>query len=213
MSKTFWIIVAVLIAGLVAFLFINNKNTENLNVSGEVSSIQESDHVLGPKDAKVVVIEYGDYQCPSCKAWQPKVEEFKAQLPADTAFVFRNFPITSIHKNAVASARAAEAVDLQGKFWEMNSLLYRNQTNWQSVDDPQSTFAGYAEELGLNIDQFNNDYQSSAVLDKINFDRDLATKQGVEATPTFFVNGQKLENANPSGDENPLTKAVQEAKQ
>lgn len=210
MSKTFWIIVAVLILGLVAFLFINNKSSKNLNLSGEVTSIQESDHVLGPKDAKVIVIEYGDYQCPSCKAWQSKVEEFKSQMGDDTAFVFRNFPITTAHKNAIASARAAEAAALQDKFWEMNSLLYRNQTDWQGADDPQYTFAGYAEQLGLNIDQFNNDYQSSAVLNKINFDRDLATKQGVEGTPTFFINGQKLENENPSGDENPLTKAVQE---
>ena len=109
MSKTFWAIVAILIAGLLAFLFINNKGTQNLNLNGDVSSIQDTDRIVGPKNAKVVVIEYGDYQCPSCRAWQAKVEEFKSQMDGETAFVFRNFPITSAHKNAVASSRAAEA--------------------------------------------------------------------------------------------------------
>jgi protein-disulfide isomerase len=212
MSKTFWAIVAILILGLVAFLFINDKNKSDsqLNFNGNVNSVQESDHYIGPKDAKVVVIEYGDYQCPSCKSWEPKVEEFRSTMDDQTAFVFRNFPITTAHKNAVAGARATEAAALQNKFWEMNSLVYNSQTDWSSADNPQDIFADYAKQLNLDVERFNKDYEGSQVSDKINFDRDLATKHSVEGTPTFFINGNKLESANPTAQDNPLSKAVQD---
>ena len=212
MSKTFWAIVTILIIGLIIFLFINSKNKSNssLNFNGDVNSIQEGDHYVGPKDAKVIVIEYGDYQCPSCKSWESKVEEFRAGIDSQTAFVFRNFPITTTHKNAFAAARAAEAAALQNKYWEMNSVIYKSQSDWDNSDNPQDVFAGYAKQLSLDTQKFNQDYEGSQVSDKINFDRDLATKHKVEGTPTFFVNGVKLEGANPTGQDNPLSKAVKD---
>ena len=212
MSKTFWAIVTILIIGLIIFLFINSKNKSNssLNFNGDVNSIQEGDHYVGPKDAKVIVIEYGDYQCPSCKSWESKVEEFRAGMDSQTAFVFRNFPITTAHKNAFAAARAAEAAALQNKYWEMNSVIYKSQSDWDNSDNPQDVFAGYAKQLSLDTQKFNQDYEGSQVSDKINFDRDLATKHKVEGTPTFFVNGVKLEGANTTGQDNPLSKAVKD---
>ena len=211
MSKTFWAIIVVLILGLFSFLVINNKNKKTPTVEGDNTKIQASDHVLGSKDAKVVVIEYGDYQCPSCGVWQPKVEELETKTGQDFAFVFRNFPITTAHKNATAAARAAEAASKQDKFWEMNKLLYANQNSWAASDQPEDVFNKYAGELNLNVDQFKTDYEGSGVLDKINFDRDLAVKQGVEGTPTFFLNGTKLEGINPSNQDNDLIKKVDEA--
>lgn len=210
MSKAFWAIVAILIIGLISFLVVNKSNKSNLTIIGEPSSVQPIDNILGNKNAKIVIVEYGDYQCPSCKAWQPKVEELKAKTGEDIALIFRNFPITTAHKNALAASRAAEASALQNKFWEMNSILYRNQNEWGSLDSPESIFEQYASQLNLNVDQFKNDYKSSKVLDKINIDRDMATKQGVEATPSFFLNGKKLDLKNPNEEQNPLIKAVEE---
>ncbi len=210
MSKAFWAIVAILLIGLVAFLAVNKRSKQTPSVSGEPSSLQSSDHVLGSRDAKVVLIEYGDYQCPSCKVWQTSVEELKTKTGQDVALVFRNFPITTAHKNALAASRAAEAAALQNKFWEMGSLLYRNQDAWSGVDSPETTFEQYAAQLSLNMDQFKSDYKSSKVLDKINLDRDMATKQDVKGTPTFFLNGKLLDLKTASQSENALIKAVDE---
>ena len=210
MSKTFWAIVAILLIGLIAFLAINKRSEQTVNIEGDVASLQASDHVLGSRDAKVVLIEYGDYQCPSCKVWQTSVEELKTKTGDDVALVFRNFPITNIHRNALAASRAAEAAALQNKYWEMGSLLYRNQDAWSGVDSPETTFEQYATQLNLNIDQFKTDYKSSKTLDKINLDREMATKQGVEGTPTFFLNGKKLDLKDASQSENALIKAVDE---
>lgn len=210
MSKAFWAIVAILLIGLVAFLAVNKRSKQTPSVSGEPSSLQASDHVLGSRDAKVVLIEYGDYQCPSCKVWQTSVEELKTKTGQDVALVFRNFPITTAHKNALAASRAAEAAALQNKFWEMGSLLYRNQDAWSGVDSPETTFEQYATQLNLNMDQFKSDYKSSKVLDKINLDRDMATKQDVKGTPTFFLNGKLLDLKTASQSENALIKAVDE---
>ena len=210
MSKTFWIIVAILLLGLITFLAINKKNNNNIKIEGTPESVQSTDHILGSKDAKIVIVEYGDYQCPSCKSWQTSVEEVKAKTGQDVALVFRNFPITTAHKNALAASRAAEAAALQNKYWEMGSLLYRNQDAWSGVDSPETTFEQYATQLNLNIDQFKTDYKSSKVLDKINLDREMATKQGVEGTPTFFLNGKKLELKDPNSPDNALLKAVDE---
>ena len=210
MSKAFWAIVAILLIGLVAFLAVNKRSKQTPSVSGEPSSLQASDHVLGSRDAKVVLIEYGDYQCPSCKVWQTSVEELKTKTGQDVALVFRNFPITTAHKNALAASRAAEAAALQNKFWEMGSLLYRNQDAWSGVDSPETTFEQYATQLSLDMDQFKSDYKSSKVLDKINLDRDMATKQDVKGTPTFFLNGKLLDLKTASQSENALIKAVDE---
>jgi protein-disulfide isomerase len=210
MSKAFWAIVAILLIGLVAFLAVNKRSKQTPTVSGEPSSLQAGDHVLGSRNAKVVLIEYGDYQCPSCKVWQTSVEELKTKTGDDVALVFRNFPITTAHKNALAASRAAEAAALQNKFWEMGSLLYRNQDAWSGVDSPETTFEQYATQLSLNMDQFKSDYKSSKVLDKINLDRDMATKQDVKGTPTFFLNGKLLDLKDASQSENALIKAVDE---
>ena len=210
MSKAFWAIVAILLIGLVAFLAVNKRSKQTPSVSGEPSSLQASDHVLGSRDAKVVLIEYGDYQCPSCKVWQTSVEELKTKTGQDVALVFRNFPITTAHKNALAASRAAEAAALQNKFWEMGSLLYRNQDAWSGVDSPETTFEQYATQLSLDMDQFKSDYKSSKVLDKINLDRDMATKQDVKGTPTFFLNGKLLDLKAASQSEDALIKAVDE---
>jgi protein-disulfide isomerase len=110
------------------------------------------------------------------------------------SFQFIEFPLTSIHPNAWAAARAAEAASLQGKFFQMHDLLYQYQNNWINLGDPQTVFDQLAQSLNLNITKFNNDYASEAVNDTINADYQVGLKAGVDGTPTYVINGKVLNN-------------------
>jgi len=153
------------------------------------------DHVYGKKDSKVVVIEYGDYQCPGCETAYPTLKAVSEKYKDQIAFVFRNFPLTDKHPNAKAAAAAAEAAGLQGKYWEMHNLLYDNQSAWESLDSNKRVefFSNYAKELGLNLTTFNEDLTSPKVSQKIAFDQALGRKANVSATPTILVNGKQAD--------------------
>lgn len=192
----FWIILAVVVLGLVGiFIATKPKDSGNSSFTGDAAQVQEDDHTKGNEKAKVVLIEYGDYQCPACGAVHPIIERLTKKYEKDVLFVFRNFPLITIHPNAFASARAAEAAAAQGKFWEMYNKLYDNQQIWGNLStNQQATFEGYAKELGLDIEQFKQDYASEAVASKINRDLSSGEQFGVQGTPTFVLNGKKIEN-------------------
>lgn len=194
MSKQFVAVLVAVIVGLGGiFWFTKDKSpsTPSSNASG--SSL--SNHVIGNNAKGVTLVEYGDFQCPACGAYYPLVKQVKEKYKSEIQFQFRNFPLQQIHKNARAGARAAEAADKQGKFWEMHDLLYEGQKSWENTADPQSLFEGYATQLGLNADKFKQDYASSAANDTINADLAEGEKLGVNSTPSFFLNGKKLEEA------------------
>ena len=170
------------------------------NGSGGASTTQTSNHVEGENKAGVVLIEYGDYQCPACKAYYPVVKQVVEKHKANIKFQFKNLPLVQIHKHAFEGARAAEAAAKQGKFWEMHDLLYENQDTWTAPTDPVSVLESFAGRLGLNVAQFKTDYASSAVNDVINADYQEATKIGANSTPTFVLNGKKLEQNPNSAD-------------
>ena len=202
MTKTAWIIFAALsVALLGALVYISGQNkldvsevSANTVLAGSEASGNIGDHVYGKKDSDVLLIEYGDYQCPGCKSANPTVQEIKQEYKDDIAFVFRNFPLTSIHPNALVAAAAAEAAGKQGKYWEMNDLLYTSQDEWSSVSSADRTevFERYARQTGLNVEKYQEDIADPAVTKKINFDLALGKKQGAESTPTFILNGRIL---------------------
>src|SRR5690606_34816182 len=132
----------------------------------------------------------------------------------DVLFVFRNFPLISIHPNAFSAARAAEATDKQGKYWEMHDKLFETQTLWGNLStNQQATFESYAKELGLDVEQFKADYESEEVASKINRDVSSASQFGVQGTPTFILNGEKIENPrDQSGYEKVIEKAIKDSK-
>lgn len=196
--KRFWIILAVVVAGLIA-LFVLTKpkdgNNPNATFNGDAKQIQQDDHAKYGKDKKVTLIEYGDFQCPTCGSYYPLVKQVAEQYKDQVNFVFRHFPIISSHPNAFAAARAAEAASNQGKFWEMHDKLFETQQAWgQTAANQQSLFESYAEELGLNMEQFKQDYASQAVADRINRDVSSAKQFGISGTPTFILNGEKIQN-------------------
>jgi protein-disulfide isomerase len=140
----------------------------------------------------VLLEEYGDYQCPPCGSLYPVLKEIEAEYGRQLRVVFHHFPLTKMHKNAMAAARAAEAARNQNKFWEMHDRLYRNQKAWAEQQDPRSIFVSYARELGLKVDQFTSDVDSPQVEQRISADIQRGTAVGVTGTPTVFIENYQL---------------------
>lgn len=189
MSKRFLIILVVLVAVFGGFLWYS-KAKENAKKSG---TGQVTNHVQGAGNKHVTLVEYGDFQCPACGAYYPTIEEIRQKYGDDITFQFRNFPLVQIHQHAMAGHRAAEAAAKQGKFFEMYNQLYANQKVWSASNDPTSFLEQYASQIGLNMDQFKADYSSSSVNDTINADVKAGQALGINSTPTFFLNGKKLD--------------------
>jgi protein-disulfide isomerase len=146
--------------------------------------VSARDHVQGDINAPVVLVEYGDYECPDClNAW-PIVKQLRETLGPRIAFVFRHYPQNSIHPNASSAAQAAEAAASQGKFWEMHDLLFRNQ---KKLADMDTTYM--ALQLGLEVYQFGADFERSSHLEHIREDVESGVRSAVRGTPTFFING------------------------
>lgn len=195
MSKGFW---AVIIAVVLIFLGIATLGGNNKESGSKTSTKQLSQHYTGNLKSSVLLTEYGDYQCPYCQDYAPTVKAIIDQYSDRVKFQFRHFPITERHPNAFAAARAAEAASLQGKFWQMHDTLYDASNNavWTAASDPTSNFETYASQIGLNVAQFQTDFKSSRVNDIINADMSEGNRIGVSGTPTFFINGKKVEIAN-----------------
>jgi protein-disulfide isomerase len=186
-DKRFLVILTVLILGLGGlFIFTKDKNSTP-DTNGSVSS-----HVKGSGPVQITV--YGDFQCPVCRPFYYLEKQLLEKYPNQITLTFKHFPIDSIHPNARAAARAAEAAGLQGQFFEMHDMLYENQDSWAAASNPQPTFEQYATSLGLDLGQFSSDYASEAVNNTINADKAAAGNLGVEGTPTYFLNGEKLNN-------------------
>jgi protein-disulfide isomerase len=150
--------------------------------------IGPGDHIAGPRDAPVTLVEYGDFQCPYCgKAYQ-EMKRLQQMLGDQLCFVFRHFPLTQLHPDALQAAEAAEAAGVQGRFWEMHDLLFENQ---DALDEPD--LVSYAEELGLDLDRFTRDLEEHRFVERIERDLIEGTRSGVHGTPTFFLNGFRHE--------------------
>lgn len=157
----------------------------------EIQSINATDHVKGATESAALLIEYSDLQCPACRQYYPVVKQLIEEKGDSFTFVYRHFPLTQ-HVNADEAARAAEAAGKQQKFWEMHDLLFERQEAWATLGNPDETFMSYADELALNREQFTTDYNSQELKDKVNNDYNSGVRVGVNSTPTFFLNGEKV---------------------
>ncbi len=161
--------------------------------------IREGSHVAGingvegAKNAKVQIVEFGDYQCPACGAVNPIVMKIIADYKdnPNVSFVFRNFPL-SAHQNSHSSAEAAEAASAQGKFWEMHDMIYEKQTEWSNSNTAVDIFTSYASKLGLDTKIFLSEVKSNKYSAIISADYADGEKLGVDSTPTFYINGVKF---------------------
>ena len=159
--------------------------------------LKGDDWQQGPSDAKLTLVEYADFECPACAAYQSVLKDVKATFKDDLRFVYRHFPLP-MHKNAVAAALAAEAAGKQGKFWEMHDLLYAKQKEWSGKpSEDRAMFEQYANTLGLNLDQFKADMKNDELRARVNQMKQSGEDLNVRGTPTFFLNGEPIDN--PSG--------------
>lgn len=185
-NKTFIGIVVVTLIILFAGVFLMSKGgTES------TSTLISEDSQKSDSSAQLVLVEFGDYQCPACAVYHPFVKQLLSDFPGKVNFVFRHFPLPQ-HKNANIASYAAEAAALQGKFWEMHNKIYETQATWSNLDNPKDTFIAYAVELGLNKDKFQSDLDSDFVKNIIKRGLSDGKVAGISATPTFFLNGEEL---------------------
>jgi protein-disulfide isomerase len=170
-----------------------------------VKDVGPRDHVQGPADAPVTLLEYGDYQCPYCGAAHPIVKALQRHLGDNLRFAFRHFPLATIHEYAEGAAEAAEAAGAQGKFWQMHDTLFENQP----VLDLES-LVGYAEELGLDVERFATELENHVHAPRVREDFISGIRSGVNGTPTFFINGVRHEG---SFDFETMLEAIQARRQ
>lgn len=192
-----WAVVLVVVGGSVwglSRLAINSQGPQN---QGNVvlDAISEGDWVTGNKESKVILIEYADFQCPACGAYYPLIKELIKEQGANFKLVYRHFPLQQ-HQNAKPAAYSAEAAGKQGKFWEMESMIFERQRDWSESRNVDDIFLGYAKSLGLNAEQFKKDRESKEIKDNVEADYNGGIKAGVNATPTFFLNGKRIQPQN-----------------
>lgn len=187
-KKVIGIIVAIIVV-VAGFLWLTKPKTDSSTTGNSLAS----NHIEGGGSKNVTLVEYGDFQCTACAQYHPLLKAVVEKYQTDIFFQFRNYPLESIHQNARAGSRAAEAANIQGKFWEMHDALYENQQSWSNASDPLSFYTQYASQIGVaDITKFESDYKSSAVNSIINADLQAGQKFSITGTPTFVLDGVKL---------------------
>ena len=191
----------ILIIGLIIWGMIAAANKAEREKAGilPVEQVTDTDWVRGATTTQVTLIEYSDFQCPACALYFPLVEQLFTENSSKFRFVYRHFPLAQ-HQNARLAAQASEAAGIQGKFWEMYSMLFSSQKDWEESTDVKTIFTGYATKLGLDTSKFAIDFESPEIKAKIEENVKSGLKAGVNSTPTFYLDGKKLVN-NPQTNE------------
>ena len=167
-----------------------HANTNDTVVTGVAGA--EPPHILGPNSAPAKLEEFGDFECPPCGALHPILVQMHKEFGDKLQITFREFPLAPAHQHAIAAASAAEAAGLQGKFWEMHDLLYENQKAWHEAFDVRPIFEGFAKQIGLDMNRYQNDLNSDQVAERILNDGKRGHSMGVKGTPTVFLNGREV---------------------
>ncbi len=199
MNKESTILIGITIATILALVggsfFFSKKDSAPVVADSKVYDatvlMGEHSYSYGSDNPKVTIVEFGDYQCPACGASYPITKELVNEYHDQIKFVFREFPL-EMHANAYDAARAAVAAGAQGKYWEMHDKLYETQDVWGEKTGAALTFEGYAKDLGLNVDQFKKAFSDKTFDPIVQAGLTDGTALGVNATPTFFINGKKM---------------------
>lgn len=188
-----WTVFGLACVGLLAWVIVAAPDKQSL-APDDVLMVATDDYVVGPNDAPVTLIEYLDFECEACGAYFPIVKQLEKDFPNDLRVVLRYFPLPG-HKNGLPAALAVEAAARQGKYIEMHDLLFTEQETWG--EKPAATplvFESYAQRLGLDMVQFKQDVASQSVKDRVQRDVDAGRALGNGGTPTFFLQGKKIQN-------------------
>lgn len=190
---TMWVLVAGALVGSV-FVLYKYEGAPSGNTAMIVDAVNPNDQISGTPGSKIILIEYGDFQCPACAKYEPLVQKIRQEYADRMVFVYRHFPLGQ-HKNAKITAYASEAAGKQGKFWEMHDKIYADQNKWAnlSTNKAQEMLVGYASSFGLDPELFKKHMDSDEIQDKVGKDYQGGVKAGVNATPTFILNGKKIQ--------------------
>lgn len=154
----------------------------------------EERHVRG--EGEIAIVEFSDFQCPACRASQEPLNDILERYEGRVRLIYRHLPLTTIHPNAQAAAEAAEAAHLQGKFFEYHDRLFETQSEWSAESNPADLFVSYAGDIGLDVQQFRNDLEREEIRSVVSRDNLEATRLGLSSTPSFFVEGQRVDLGN-----------------
>ena len=170
-------------------------------------------HTLGPANAPVTLEEFGDFQCPPCGTLSEPINKLQKEFHSSLRVIFREFPLAN-HAHAREAACAAEAAGLQGRFWEMHDMLFREQAVWSNSTDVRALLNTYAIYIGLDVGRFKADMDSDKVKERVEADQKQGTSIGVKNTPTIFLNNRALppQDLNPANLRSEVAEAVKAAK-
>jgi len=185
--KNPWVVLGVLAVVLIGGSFVYSSYITSSSNEG----VELIKHLKGNAEAVIVIEEFSDFQCPACQAFQPVLNQVLDDFGDQVALHYRHFPLP-FHNLAEPAARAAEAAGQQGQFFAFHDKLFENQRAWSSSPNPMLQFVKYAEELGLDIELFKQHMRSSVLRDQVRSDMNDGRERGVNGTPTFFLNGQRM---------------------
>lgn len=191
---TLLISAVLIIAVAVMFGGTQGADSTSSDVVDQSILLADARHTKGPEDAPITIVEFSDFECPACKATEPLITQVLAENEGSIKFVYRQYPLDSIHPNARAAAHASEVAASYDKFWEYHEVLFDRQTDWTTIssdDDLIDTFGDYAAELDIDKDEFIERIDDDSVADAVTTDVVAGSQASVNATPTFFVNGQR----------------------
>ncbi len=196
-----WISAVVVVVAIgVAVYWFSRKPAESAQPAAATAPAAATDAAAAPnstpKPGEVLLVEYSDFQCPSCAVMFPLVRSIHEEFNGRVDFLFREFPLKQIHANSERAAWAAEAAGQQGKFWEMADLLFKSQPSWSVLPNPQPAFEQYARSLGIDVNKFKADMDGFVVRSKVENDVRMGLADHVQHTPTVLLNGQEIRPRN-----------------
>jgi protein-disulfide isomerase len=185
---------AAVVLAVVGLFWLVTTPPAGQNQAIKVAPITKRDITNGDKKAKITLIEYSDFQCPACAAYHPIVNQVLTAYGKNIYFVYRMFPLTNAHPNSHIAAQAAYAALKQGQFTLMADMLFNKQREWADLQDPTTAFADYAKLLKLDVGKFKTSMNSDEAKNYVNASEQEALSEGINATPTFIINGNKITN-------------------
>lgn len=195
-SSYIGLIVFVLVVILAFTVLVKNAPSKEITKGDLRPEVTSQDWSKGNASSTVTLVEYSDFQCPACASYYPILKELAEKYKNEVLFVYRHYPLIQIHMNADLAAQAAEAAGKQGKFWEMHDMIFDKQKDWANVKEVEEVFVKYAGEIGLDLEKFKTDFISDEVRRKITESYKSGVQSGVQGTPTFFLNGKKIQSPN-----------------
>jgi len=192
LKKIAWVVGGLVVLGGLTWLTMSGSQEKP--VGTDILAVVSDDYAVGPVSAPVTLIEYLDFECEACGAYFPLIKQLEKDFPNDIRVVRRYFPLPG-HRNGLPAALAVEAAARQNKYEEMHDLLFTKQSEWGEKSAPNpAMFEAYAQEIGLDVEQFKKDVASEEVTARVQRDVESGRKLGNSGTPTFFLNGEKIQN-------------------